>query len=299
MDTKTLNEQVAEVMNNKKTTTEQKHISLVKLGLQRYEISLLLNIKPQRAPRPMTAMQLTFGVEIETYNVNRDLMVSQATFNDLPIRYEGYNHHDSHDTFRFVSDGSISGINPIECVTPILKGRDGFSALENACKTLNEVGAKVNRSTGLHVHIGAAKLTVEQYINVFANYQMLEAVIDTFMANSRRANNNTYCESIIGKRLANCHTQEDVCNAFGNDRYFKVNACSWSRHRTIEFRQHQGSTDYEKISNWISFCAKLVVWSRDNRLTHPIASIDDIPFLTNDEKTYFKRRQREFARQAQ
>ena len=46
MTTKTLNEQVAEVMNNKKTTTEQKHISLVKLGLQKYEISLLLNIKP-------------------------------------------------------------------------------------------------------------------------------------------------------------------------------------------------------------------------------------------------------------
>ena len=295
MDTKTLNEQVAEVMNNKKTTTEQKHISLVKLGLQRYEISLLLNIKPQRAPRPMTAMQLTFGVEIETYNVNRDLMVSQAAFNDLPIRYEGYNHHDSHDTFRFVSDGSISGINPIECVTPILKGRDGFSALENACKTLNEVGAKVNRSTGLHVHIGAAKLTVEQYINVFANYQMLEAVIDTFMANSRRANNNTYCQSLIGVNLTDCKTREDVWQAFDSSRYYKVNPESFSRHKTIEFRQHQGSTDYTKIKMWVTFCAKLVVWSMDNRMTEPISSIDDIPFLNKTEKAFFSRRKKQLA----
>lgn len=100
MNTMTLNEQVAEVMNNKKTTTAQKHISLVKLGLQKYEISLLLNIKPQRPPRPMTAMQMTFGVEIETYNVNQSQMIEHAGVNGLPIRYEGYNHHDNHDTFR-------------------------------------------------------------------------------------------------------------------------------------------------------------------------------------------------------
>lgn len=204
-----------------------------------------------------------------------------------------------------MTDGSIrnaqgySDSGCIECVTPVLKGRNGLASLKKACATLNAAGAKVNRTTGLHVHIGAKDLTGEQYVSVFVNYQMLETLIDSFMAGSRRANNNTYCMTLRGKRLANCHTQEDVLNAFGNDRYYKVNACSWSRHRTIEFRQHQGSTDYEKISNWISFCAKLVVWSRDNRLTSPIASIDEIPFLTNDEKAYFKRRQREFARQAQ
>lgn len=306
MDTKTLNEQVAEVMNNKKTTTEQKHISLVKLGLQKYEISLLLNIKPQRAPRPMTAMQLTFGVEIETYNVNRELMVSQAAFNDLPIRYEGYNHHDSHDTFRFVSDGSISGINPIECVTPILKGRDGFSALENACKTLNEVGAKVNKSTGLHVHIGAAKLTVEQYINVFVNYQMMESVIDTFMAESRRGNNGFYCRTLQGKNLSDCKSISDVFKVlrtvrvvrnktYDETRYHKVNPYSYHRHKTIEFRQHQGSTDYTKIKMWVTFCAKLVVWSMDNRMTAPISSIDDIPFLNKTEKAFFSRRKKQLA----
>lgn len=295
MNTKSLNEQIAEVMNNKKTTTEQKHISLVKLGLQKYEISLLLNIKPQRAPRPLTAMQLTFGVEIETYNVNQSAMLERAGANGLPIRYEGYNHHDSHDTFRFISDGSIRGINPIECVSPILQGYNGFSALENACKTLNEVGAKVNKSTGLHVHIGAAKLTVEQYISVFQNYQMLEAVIDSFMAESRRGNNNTYCQSLVGVNLNNLKTREDVWRAFDSSRYYKVNPESFSRHHTIEFRQHQGSTDFKKIKAWVTFCAKLVVWSCDNRLTSPISSIDEIPFLTKAEKTFFSRRKKQLA----
>ena len=101
--------------------------------------------------------------------------------------------------------------------------------------------------------------------------------------------------SLRGKYLRNCETREEVYQALGGSRYYKVNPCSWSRHQTIEFRQHQGSTDFEKISNWVSFCAELVVWSRDNRLTRPVTSIDDIPFLKVAEKTYFKRRQRVLA----
>ena len=74
------------------------------------------------------------------------------------------------------------------------------------------------------------------------------------------------------------------------NRYFKVNACSYSRHRTIEFRQHQGSTDFEKISNWVNFCAKLVAWSKKNVLSSEASSIDEIPFLTAKEKSFFKSR---------
>ena len=302
---KSLSEQVSEIKNGRMAKSA-KVIELLKLGITRDEITIILgNDAGAYIPATSKKFTVTFGVEMETYNVDRSLIQRIGAENGLPLEYQGYNHHDSNSVFKFVTDGSIrnaqgySDSGCIECVTPVLKGRNGLASLKKACATLNAAGAKVNRTTGLHVHIGAKDLTGEQYVSVFVNYQMLETLIDTFMAGSRRANNNTYCESIIGKRLANCHTQEDVCNAFGNDRYFKVNACSWSRHRTIEFRQHQGSTDYEKISNWISFCAKLVVWSRDNRLTRPIASIDEIPFLTNDEKAYFKRRQREFARQAQ
>ena len=292
---KSLSEQVSDIKNGR-MAKGAKVIELLKLGITRDEITIILgNDAGAYIPATTKKFTVTFGVEMETYNVDRAALLTKAAENHLPLEYQGYNHHDSNSVFKCVSDSSISGINPIECVTPVLKGRNGLSSLKNACATLNAVGAKVNKSTGLHVHIGAKDLTGEQYVSVFVNYQMLETLIDSFMAGSRRANNNTYCMTLRGKRLANCHTQEDVCNAFGNDRYYKVNACSWSRHRTIEFRQHQGSTDYEKISNWISFCAKLVVWSRDNRLTSPIASIDEIPFLTNDEKTYFKRRQRVLA----
>lgn len=213
-----------------------------------------------------------------------------ATRNEMPFRYEGYNHTDNNHYYKFVSDSSIRGENPIECVSPVLTGKAGMKSLENCCKALNETGAQVNISTGLHVHIGAANLSDEAYINVFKNYQKLERVIDTFMARSRRANNSQWCRTLQGKNFTWCTTKSDIFDTMNGDRYFKVNACSYARHQTIEFRQHQGSTDFEKISNWVNFCAKLVAWSKKNVLSSEVTSIDEIPFLTAKEKSFFKSR---------
>ena len=92
------------------------------------------------------------------------------------------------------------------------------------------------------------------------------------------------------KNFTWCTTKSDIFDAMNGNRYFKVNACSYARHQTIEFRQHQGSTDFEKISNWVNFCAKLVAWSKKNVLNSEVNSIDDIPFLTAKEKSFFKSR---------
>ena len=213
-----------------------------------------------------------------------------ATRNAMPFQYEGYNHTDNNHYYKFVSDSSIRGENPIECVSPVLTGKMGMKSLETCCKALNEANAQVNKSTGLHVHIGAQNLSDEAYINVFKNYQKLERVIDTFMANSRRANNSQWCRTLQGKDFTRCTTKLDIFDVMNGNRYYKVNACSYSRHKTIEFRQHQGSTDFEKISNWVNFCAKLVAWSKKNVLSSEVNSIDEIPFLTAKEKSFFKSR---------
>ncbi len=287
---KSLSEQVNEI-KNAPTTKSAKKAELTKLGITSYEIEVILSdVVPNRH------FTVTFGVEIETYNVARNIMLLKAAANHLPIEYQDYNHRDGQKVFKFVSDGSIRNAagendeNCIECVTPVLKGRRGFAALKKACKTLNDAGAKVNRSTGLHVHIGAAKLNAKSYVNVFINYQMMEEVIDSFMANSRRGNNAFYSQSIRRYNYECCNNQQDVYSIMGGNRYHKVNPCSYNRHQTIEFRQHQGSTDFVKIEAWVNFCAKLVVWSVNNRMTEQIHSIDEIPFLDDSEKAFFSAR---------
>lgn len=282
---KTLNEEIQEIKNMKGSKAVKKE-AFIKLGLRKYEIELLLSELPKQVRE---VHKFTFGVEIECL-VAASLMRESATRNAMPFQYEGYNHVDNNHYYKFVSDSSIRGENPIECVSPVLTGKAGMKSLENCCKALNEAGAQVNISTGLHVHIGAANLSDEAYINVFKNYQKLERVIDTFMARSRRANNSQWCRTLQGRNFMWCTTKSDIFDAMNGDRYFKVNACSYARHKTIEFRQHQGSTDFEKISNWVNFCAKLVAWSKKNVLSSEITSIDEIPFLTKKEKSFFKSR---------
>lgn len=282
--TKSLSEQVKEIKSAAMSKAAKKR-AILNLGFTAYEADLL-TADLTTAPRKAT---FTFGVEIECL-VPRNSITEAARANNMPIAYEGYNHRDNTSYFKFVRDASIIGSNPIECVSPVLSSRDGFTKLENACKCLNEAGAQVNRSTGLHVHIGAANLTDEQYVSVFVNYQKLEKVIDTFMAQSRRASHSRWCAGFSYHDFSYCHTKSAVAQELHFDRYHKVNAESYSRHKTIEFRQHQGTTDYKKISNWVRFCAKLVEWSKKNRLTADVQSIDEIPFLTKAEKTFFKNR---------
>lgn len=281
---KTLKEQVEEIKAGKGTKTYKKE-ALIKLGLRPYEISLIMAELPKVVRENHV---FTFGVEIECL-VPRSSMIERAESNNMPFRYEGYNHVDNNHYYKFVTDASICGENGIECVSPILKGKDGMRSLENCCKSLNEAGALVNKSTGLHVHIGAKDLSAKQYVNVFANYQMLERVIDSFMARSRRENNNGFCKTLNGYYFSLCESVSDVRNLLGS-RYYKVNPCSYAAHKTIEFRQHQGSADFEKISNWVNFCMKLVAWSKNNRLEREIQSIDEIPFLTSKEKKFFNQR---------
>lgn len=282
---KTLSEEISEIKNGKGSKTMKKQ-ALIKLGLRKHEIDIVLADLPKAVP---TRCRYTFGVEIECL-VPAAMVRACATRNAMPFQYEGYNHTDNSSYYKFVTDGSIRGENPIECVSPVLSDKDGMKSLELCCKTLNEAGAQVNRSTGLHVHIGAQKLSDKAYVNVFKNYQRLERVIDTFMARSRRESNNQYCKSLQNIELSFCTTKSDVYNAVHGDRYYKLNACSYMRHKTIEFRQHQGSTDFEKISNWVNFCAKLVMWSKSNVLENEVGTIDEIPFLTAKEKLFFKSR---------
>lgn len=269
--------------------------ALIKLGIRENEVRVLL---PMYIPvEHREAFKFTFGVEIECI-MNHGLFRDRASYNGVSYRFEGYNHNDCRDHFKFVTDGSLTrtyGRNgdPIECVSPVLDGdKNGFDKLKACCESLNEAEAYVNKSTGLHVHIGASALTGEQYVNVFKNYQKLERVIDSFMAPSRK--NNTYSRTIRVYDFENCETQADILSVLQSNRYHKVNPCSYTRHHTIEFRQHQGTTNFEKIKNWVNFCAKLVAYSMNHVITEEVTSIDAIPFLTAREKAFFNRRKAAF-----
>lgn len=283
---KTLNEQVNEIVNGKGCKAVKK-ASLIKLGLTSFEIdSIILSAtKAKKAGKKFDASSLTFGVEIECYNVLRSDLINQVRQRSIAIESEGYNHNDNERYYKIVSDGSICGANGQEVVSPILKGENGLNSLKNVCEALSAVGAKVNRSTGLHIHFDASSISDEHFINIFKNYKAIEGVIDSFMPISRRNSNNGYCKSLKYIRYSECRTKADVISMNGT-RYRKVNAESYLRHKTIEFRQHSGTIEYKKISNWILFLRELINYSEKNEIQR-CTRIEDLPFLTDQQKEYF------------
>lgn len=282
---KSIKEQVEAVIKGT-GSKQKKSISLIKLGLTKYEVNLLLGVMPKVSKTSkFNANTLTFGVEIECYNVIRDYLIREVEQRSIAIQSQGYNHTDSKDFYKIVSDCSIQGANANEIVSPILKGNQGENSLKAVCDSLNAIDAKVNKSTGLHVHFDASTISDAHFVNIFKNYSKLENVIDTFLPQSRRANNNQFCRSFVDRSFSSCETKEEVIRYLGS-RYFKVNAESYLRHKTIEFRQHSGTTDYEKILNWINFLRKLIQYSFDSDIQE-CSSIEEIPFLKDSEKQYF------------
>lgn len=294
--TKSLTEQVNDICKGK-GSRKYKIDALIKLGVSEREAKFIIPIyvrahRKNVAPAQQEVFVYTFGVEIECV-LNRSRFNVAANNANVPYSFESYNHTDNRQYFKFVTDGSLSRTNgregdPIECVSPILDGNEaGYEKLHTCCNALNEAGAYVNQTTGLHVHIGVRNMTDEHYINVFRNYQKLQSLINTFMARSRR--NNTYAKSLEYVNLSSLYTKHDVAFRLAS-RYYAVNPYSYSRHSTIEFRQHSGSTNFDKIKNWANFCAKLVAYSKDNVLTNTVTDINDVPFLNDEEKAYFKSR---------
>ena len=284
---KSLNEQISDIMAMNVSNATKRN-ELIKIGItDATEIYLLLNTKAWQGSG-FEFGRLSFGVEIETYNVVRSSLIEKGTRKGLAIRSEGYNHDDNQHYYKIVSDGSLQGNDTNEIVSPILQGNDGLNSLKRLCDALNEIDARVNKSCGLHIHIGAATMTDRHYLNIIVNYQRLEALIDSFMPLSRRANNNGFCHSLQGFDFSRCTSKRDVYDMM-NSRYYKINSHAYIRHQTIEFRQHSGTTDYTKISMWIQFLAALVKYSEKNEIT-TCNSIDEIPFLNAEQKAYFNNR---------
>jgi len=282
---KSLQEEVDEILNAK-SSKKQKEIDLIKLGIRKHEIQSLFKVYKLDDDK---AMPYTLGVEIECYNVNRTQFFNLVAENGLNVIEESYNHN-TKNHYKIVGDSSIRGENGLECVSPVLKGKSGLTSLKKVCNALRDSGAQVNRSTGLHVHVGLQNIKFEQYKNIFINYYFLESAIDKFMSASRRYSDNSYCKSVRRANLNELQTsydKETLAHTLFNDRYCKLNPVSYLRHNTIEFRQHQGTTDYEKIEMWVKFICKLVKWSKNNRLEFHVHNIEDIPFLSNSEKEYF------------
>jgi hypothetical protein len=212
-----------------------------------------------------------FGVELECYlpigTTHAQAAAAVARRIGEPCAFEGYNHH-LRPTWKVVTDGSLGDYaRGAEFVSPILRGEAGLHQLEQVCEALTDFGCTVNRTCGLHVHVGVGNRPLQFFKSITKLYGIYESVIDGMMPTSRRANSNLYCRSMTSAspaaidRAQTMHELISVATARCNthvQRYFKVNLTAHARHRTVEFRQHGGTLDATRARNWTVLCLRMI-----------------------------------------
>lgn len=313
-----MNEQIQNILNENGTKTS-KIQKLLALGLTRRQVADLVangnygfvqnvykrmmqgltNTAAQTAatiaPAIDYAFNRNFGVEIEACNCTRERLARELTAAGINVQVEGYNHTDHTDHWKLVTDSSLSGNNTFELVSPILHGEQGLEELEKVCWVLDLCNAKVNDTCGLHVHMDAAEFDLSTWKNLILTYKRLEGVIDNFMPHSRR--NNHYCKALTAiteNSIKHARNIGELRAAFFHNRYHKVNLEAYARHRTVEFRQHGGSTNFTKMSAWIHFLAKMITFAKQGQVNTG-TTLQNIPFLTESEKLYLKIRTKKLA----
>ena len=209
----------------------------------------------------------TFGVEIEFVGAQLSAleihMQTELQGTGIAVHREGYNHN-VRNHWKIVSDASVSrhidySRNDAiggEVVSPILRGQAGLDELEKVLDAMNShPDVSVNVTCGLHLHISWDNMTTQQIKNIVRRYALFEDNFDSMMPNSRR--NSRWCANISRNssllRSVEGHrgSVRDMANCGGGDRYRKVNLTPLARYGTIEFRQHSGTTDFDKVSNWV------------------------------------------------
>lgn len=237
----------------------------------------------------------TYGVEVELISpLSQSALVEEINRNsrnhnsqsladmrfDMPIvQMSSYSNDDS-SIWRIKTDGSVSGNGRgLELVTPVLKGEKDMLRLRKILAWLEEIGCTVNRTCGLHVHVGVSDWQVGQFKNLAKRYVKFETAIDSFMPRSRRSSQNHYCQSnakhladdiryrsqfdtfdlpSMFTRINKARTAKDVSTAIQprghSGRYVKLNLHSFWKHGTVEFRHHSGTICGDKIDNWVRVC---------------------------------------------
>lgn len=235
-----------------------------------------------------------FGVELEVILKNEAALnsISRDLNTYFNVNTESYNHRLS-SSWKITTDGSLHPRNSCELgrefVSPPFTSEEGFEQIKRVCSTLSEYNTYVNKTCGFHVHIDASGMTAKHIARLLKLYTDFEGYIDTMHAPSRRGPNSYYCRTIdslylrASERATSVREIANSCSV----RYCKVNLQAYLRHGTVEFRQHSGTINKNKIIHWVKFCMAMMDFAQSNKSWRTSDDLLSLLNLDEDEMTYW------------
>lgn len=214
------------------------------------------------------ASELTYGVEFEIevpMELREAFSVGEHT--------QGETNEFLPDGWKVESDGSLtpdSGFFTCEVVSRVLTGEEGLQEVVYVCDLLKQLGAKVNKTMGMHVHVGAKDLPEDKLPALKRNFAKMEMFL--FKANGEMAdiryNNRNYRTPYVNRRGRVCDI--DYCKPSPRwvegedrtDRYRSLNLTNYlngGQKNTVEFRLWRPTVDAEMAVAAIYASVGLVV----------------------------------------
>ncbi len=151
----------------------------------------------------------------------------------------------------------------IEVKTRILDGIDDWErVVPPTLEILRYCGARVNTSTGHHLHFGFDEINddVRHVRSLWNLFHRFDAVLFGLLAPSRR--NNTYCRPMPSgtKLLHGANSKRELRRRLsGYDRYQALNLTHlFDDAPHIELRHHHGTLDVTKARMWLRLSLALV-----------------------------------------
>ena len=191
----------------------------------------------------MNANDLTFGVEIET-------VAPQSAVQNRGLRIGAYRHGIQVPYlpagWTAEKDGSIQhGPSGLACeiVSPILRGAEGLAQVAEVVRTLEAMGHTVNRSCGVHCHIGwRPEFSAQALARLIVIASYLEKGLYAITGTKARER-GTYCGGV--KKYGN---PKDAKTAIDKNRYHLLNLTNLAKGTkpTVEFRCFSGSVSRRK-----------------------------------------------------
>ncbi len=192
----------------------------------------------------MNANDMTFGVEIEATIQAGSLTVGPHGAGYAIPTLAGWK------ADRDPSIHATGGREACEFVSPVYRGAQGLQQLTRDIAAIKAMGATVNRSCGLHVHVGFDRSNVEATTRLAALVSNFEKALYAVTGTKNRERGR-WCGGLNRHGSADRAIQQSQRN-----RYHIVNL--GSEHPTVEFRMCSASLNAQKIVGWVRACVALV-----------------------------------------
>jgi hypothetical protein len=233
---------------------------LAKMDMEYGEFINLLKKNPNIELMPLTS----YGLELEGLVKDREKFYERLIELGYNVKLTGYSHEMENELWKIGDDGSVrrsmndeerSNYQSVELTTPKLYAVDGLKKVKTALEVWNEIGASVNNSCGFHVHVDAYNFSQRELARLLLVWMRIEPVVYFLVSPSRR--NNSYAKFLRRTHLYNLANM--ILGRIDNDdRYYALNLAAFRKYKTVEFRVHQGTTNFEKVKSWTIFLLKLM-----------------------------------------